>query len=111
MKWGIRPTMKIFRTGIVQSNSWHAFRNSLKCGVERVGTELGYSTASLIRPNKSLSAMDHDFGANNKTLLTFSDGTKIAASIVLACDGTLFQRCEHCNRTLLPVLLMQPSHF
>ena len=38
--------------------------------------------------NKSLTAMDHDFGANNKTLLTFNDGTKIAASMVLACDGT-----------------------
>lgn len=82
-----RPILRLLRRGIVRANNWHAFRGSLRRGVQRVGSELGYSMDDLIRPNTSLISVD-PVSKTDRVLLTFSDGTEVAASAVLACDGT-----------------------
>jgi 2-polyprenyl-6-methoxyphenol hydroxylase-like FAD-dependent oxidoreductase len=82
-----RPILRLLRRGIVRANNWHAFRGSLRRGVQRVGSELGYSVDDLIRTNTSLISID-PASKTDRVLLTFSDGTEVAASAVLACDGT-----------------------
>ena len=94
MTFLVRPVVRyLFRTGLVRSNSWHAFRMILRAGVERKGKELGCNvmmdhTQNLIRTNASLVSLDPTYKNNSRTLLTFADGSQVAASTVLACDGT-----------------------
>ena len=103
MKYTVRPILRLLRTGIVRSNSWAAFRNCLRRGVERAGLELDYSIDDLIRTNTSVASIDPTY-SDAGTLLTFDDGSQVVASTVLACDGT-FSTVRKClDRTDKPVL-------
>ena len=84
----VRPVLRLIRKGLVRSNSWHELRLSIKRGVENVGSELGYSSEDLIRTNSKLVSVDPTSRSDKRVLLTFADGRKVAASTVLACDGT-----------------------
>jgi len=87
LRFLVRPLLRLFRTGM-RSTSWHAVRSSFKNGVERLGSKLGYSTNNLIRSKTSLVSVDPACREDGRVLLKFSDGTEVAASTVLACDGT-----------------------
>lgn len=84
----VRPMLRLLRKGLVRTNTWHDLRLSLKRGVESVGSELGYSSDDLIRTNARLFSVDPASRSDGRVLLTFQDGRKVAASTVLACDGT-----------------------
>jgi len=90
MKFVIRPSLRyILRSGIVRSNNWHAFRSSLRRGVERAGSEHNNGNdGAIVRLNSVLVSVDPTYNNNSSVLLTFADGSKVAASTVLACDGT-----------------------
>ena len=92
MRFLIRPTLRyLLRSGIVRSNNWHAFRQSLRRGVERTRLELDTNDDNdldVIRTNTSLVSVDPTYNNNSSVLLTFTDGSRVAASTVLACDGT-----------------------
>ena len=105
MKYMVRPVLRLLRTGIVRSNSWHAFRSCLRRGVERAGMELEHKVEDLIRTNTSLVSVDPNYSEDG-ALLTFEDGTEVVASTVLACDGTFstVRKClDHGNDN--PVLV------
>ena len=84
----VRPILRLIRKGLVRSNSWHELRLSIRRGVENVGSELGYSSEDLIRTNSKLVSVDPTSRSDKRVLLTFADGRKVAATTVLACDGT-----------------------
>lgn len=109
--WSLYPLLRSLNFGIVKANGWHSFRSTLLEGAMDVSRDLGYAAngdydakeLKLVRSNMQLSDVNTSM-EDDRVLLTFQDGTRVSAAIVLACDGTFstIRKCLEEKSSSLP---------